>query len=79
MGGLDAIVFTGGIGENAAEVRSKALESLKFMGVAVDESEEQVKGKGENNIKRKSKSDGGSDQRRAHDSDEDEVCGGGIA
>jgi acetate kinase len=45
MGGLDAIVFTGGIGENAAEVRSKVLEPLKFMGVTVDETKNKSKEK----------------------------------
>lgn len=36
MGGLDGIVFTGGIGENAARVRAKALAPLGFLGLAVD-------------------------------------------
>ncbi len=36
MGGLDAIVFTAGIGENDARVRSYVLENLEFMGVHVD-------------------------------------------
>ncbi len=35
MGGLDVIVFTGGVGENTEEVRRDALASLKFMGVEV--------------------------------------------
>lgn len=34
MGGVDAIAFTGGIGENAAPVRDKILELLKWAGVA---------------------------------------------
>lgn len=33
MGGLDAIVFTGGIGENDAHVRAQILNGLSFMGV----------------------------------------------
>lgn len=36
MEGLDAIVFTGGVGENAAEVRQAASDGLAFLGVAVD-------------------------------------------
>ncbi len=36
MGGCDAIFFTGGIGENAPEVREWALDGLEFMGVEVD-------------------------------------------
>ncbi|MGZ4200061.1 MAG: acetate/propionate family kinase [Thermoleophilia bacterium] len=34
--GLDALVFTGGVGEHAAEVRRRACEGLAFLGVAVD-------------------------------------------
>ncbi len=36
MGGVDAISFAGGIGENSALVRRKALEGLAFMGVSLD-------------------------------------------
>jgi acetate kinase len=36
MGGVDAISFAGGIGENSALVRKKALEGLVFMGVSLD-------------------------------------------
>lgn len=36
MGGLDAIVFTGGIGENDAKVRAGILGRLAFAGVAYD-------------------------------------------
>ena len=36
MGGLDALVFTGGVGENAAEIRADAAAGLGFLGVAVD-------------------------------------------
>ena len=34
LGGLDAIVFTGGIGENAAPVRARILEHLAWLGLA---------------------------------------------
>ncbi|MGN6169826.1 MAG: acetate/propionate family kinase [Solirubrobacteraceae bacterium] len=34
--GLDALVFTGGVGENAAEIRERAAQGLDFLGVAVD-------------------------------------------
>jgi acetate kinase len=37
LGGADAIVFTGGIGENAAAMRSRVCEGLVYMGVALDE------------------------------------------
>ncbi len=36
MGGVDAVSFAGGIGENSALVRQKALEGLDFMGVSLD-------------------------------------------
>jgi acetate kinase len=38
MGGLDAVAFTGGIGENDAMVRAGILQGLRFLGVAVDEA-----------------------------------------
>jgi acetate kinase len=37
-GGADAVVFTGGIGENSAAVRSAAAARLGWLGVAVDEA-----------------------------------------
>jgi acetate kinase len=36
LGGLDALVFTGGVGENAAEVRALALRDLGFLSAEVD-------------------------------------------
>ncbi len=38
MGGIDAIVFTGGIGENNPQYRTRVGEKLGFMGVKVDEA-----------------------------------------
>ena len=38
MGGLDVLVFTGGVGENSPEVRYRAAGGLGFLGVAVDEN-----------------------------------------
>ena len=37
MGGLDAIVFTAGIGEHTPYIRKGALEGLEFLGVELDE------------------------------------------
>ncbi len=37
LGGVDAVVFTGGIGENAARVRSQTLCNLEFLGIVIDE------------------------------------------
>ncbi len=36
MGGVDAIVFTGGIGENNPQYRDRVCDKLKFMGVEID-------------------------------------------
>ncbi len=36
MGGLDAIIFTGGVGENSSEMRHEACDGLEFMGVEFD-------------------------------------------
>jgi acetate kinase len=36
LGGLDTLVFTGGIGENSAWVRSRVCRGLRHMGIAVD-------------------------------------------
>ena len=38
MGGLDAVVFTAGIGENTPEIREGALEGLSFLGIDFDKS-----------------------------------------
>ena len=37
MGGLDALVFTGGVGEKVSEIRSRSLAGLEFLGIAIDE------------------------------------------
>ena len=36
MGGLDAVVFTAGIGEHAPEVRIRALTDMEFLGIKID-------------------------------------------
>lgn len=36
LGGIDALVFTGGVGENAAPIRARALEGLGFLGLKLD-------------------------------------------
>ncbi len=44
MGGLDAIVFTAGIGENASEIRAGILSELEFLGFELDEEENNKRG-----------------------------------
>jgi acetate kinase len=41
MGGLDAIVFTGGIGQHSTGVRSQACQGLACMGIILDEAQNQ--------------------------------------
>jgi acetate kinase len=36
LGGIDALVFTGGVGERAPEIRARALASLDYLGVGVN-------------------------------------------
>ncbi|WP_094546518.1 acetate/propionate family kinase [Petroclostridium xylanilyticum] len=45
MGGVDAIVFTAGIGENNAKMRTGILSGLEFMGIKIDEEKNAIRGK----------------------------------
>jgi len=38
LGGLDALIFTGGIGENSAEIRAKICQWTEWLGLALDVS-----------------------------------------
>lgn len=49
MGGVDAVVFGGGIGRNSADVRSQALEGLQCLGICLDEEKNRT-AKGEDDI-----------------------------
>lgn len=44
LGGLDAIVFTGGVGENQYNTRKRICNNLKFMGVEIDEKANEIRG-----------------------------------
>ncbi len=44
MGGCDAVVFTGGIGENNPHYRTRVMERLAFLGAAVDEEKNALRG-----------------------------------
>jgi acetate kinase len=39
LGGLDALVFTGGVGERSPVVRGLAADGLGFLGIALDSGE----------------------------------------
>ena len=45
MGGVDAIVFTAGIGENSIDLRRKICEGLEYMGIKMDAEKNNVRGK----------------------------------
>ncbi len=38
MNGLDAVIFTGGIGENACDIRARVCKDMDFLGIKLDES-----------------------------------------
>jgi acetate kinase len=41
LGGVDTLVFAGGIGENAAPLRRRICDGLEFLGIEIDESKNQ--------------------------------------
>ena len=44
MGGIDAVVFTGGIGENAGTIREKVCAPLGFLGLKLDSAKNAIRG-----------------------------------
>ncbi len=44
MGGIDAVVFTGGIGENNPQYRTRVAENLRFLGTEIDEEKNHIRG-----------------------------------
>ncbi len=53
LGGLDALIFTGGIGENARELRWQVSDGLEFLGIELD-SIKNDRGSGERVISKES-------------------------
>ncbi len=45
MGGVDAIVFTAGLGENSPSMREQICRGLEFLGVQIDPTKNNVRGK----------------------------------
>jgi len=41
LGGLNTLVFTGGMGENAPKIRARVCEGLEFLGVTIDDTRNQ--------------------------------------
>ncbi len=50
MGGLDCVVFCGGIGENGPELRSSVCSGLDFLGIKVNEEQNKIRGLDINDI-----------------------------
>ncbi len=44
MGGVDAVIFTAGVGENSADMRLKFVEGLEFMGIKIDPEKNNCRG-----------------------------------
>ena len=45
MGGVDAVIFTAGVGENGPETRESACAGLEFLGIKIDLEKDKVRGK----------------------------------
>jgi acetate kinase len=45
MNGLDAIVFTAGIGENSDIIRSLVCKEMDYMGISINEKENKIRSK----------------------------------
>ena len=69
MGGVDAIIFTAGVGENDRSVRWDVCEHLEYLGIKIDPEKNKYRGKQmdiSNRLGTRSRS-GYSDQRGAYD------------
>jgi acetate kinase len=44
LGGIDALVFTGGVGDHAAEIRRRAVEGVAFLGLTIDDARNEAAG-----------------------------------
>jgi acetate kinase len=50
LGGVDALVFTAGVGENSDVVRAGAVRGLEFLGIAIDQDANAARGGGSRSI-----------------------------
>ena len=44
LGGVDLLIFTGGVGENQIAIRKKVCEGLEFMGIQIDDEANKIRG-----------------------------------
>ncbi len=59
LGGIDALTFTGGVGENSSEVRAAAGEQLGHLGVALDTDRNTGRLEGQSDISAEAGEDSG--------------------
>lgn len=52
LGGVDAIVFTAGVGENSALLRRRSLAGLEFLGIEIDDDRNELESRAERRISR---------------------------
>jgi acetate kinase len=52
LGGLDAIVFTGGVGERSAPIRAMTADGLGYLGIDLDPARNAADGEGDREIGR---------------------------
>lgn len=50
LGRIDAVVFTGGIGENSSEIRARSLEGLQLFGIATDPAKNAAPSRAERSV-----------------------------
>jgi acetate kinase len=79
LGGLDALVFTGGVGENSPEIRARACAGLSFLGVSVSDPRNSSGGRGGSHDGGGSGAPGGGRGGSGGDSGEFEITADGAA
>jgi acetate kinase len=45
MNGVDAVIFTAGLGENSGHIRKAICKDMSFLGIELDDSKNDVRGK----------------------------------
>ena len=69
LGGVDSLVFSGGIGENSAEIRRRTCEGLEFLGIALDDGRNASGAPLDLDRREPDQGPGHSDRRGVHDCD----------
>ena len=73
MGGVDAVIFTAGVGENGPETARGFVKGLEFMGIKIDPEKNKVRGEEADRLRRRRQGQGpghphqrGADDRHGH-------------